>query len=64
MYINLGKIVRIPILLVGLVIVGFGVYKFITAANINQQIASTLVAIFGIQLSWFLIWLTRGEKKQ
>lgn len=63
MYINLGKIIKLPVLLVGLVIVGFGVYKFITAININQQIASTLVAIFGIQLMWFLLWVTKEGKK-
>lgn len=58
MYINLGKIIKLPVLLIGLVIVGFGVYKFIVAVNINQQIASTLVAIFGVQIMWFLLWLT------
>lgn len=63
MYINLGKIIKVPVMLVGLVIVGFGVYKFITAVNINQQIASTLVAIFGIQLMWFLLWATQEKKK-
>ncbi len=62
MYINVGKIIRIPVILTGLVIVGFGVYKFITAVNINQQIASTLVAIFGVQLMWFILWLTQGKK--
>lgn len=62
MYINIGKILRVPILLVGLVIVGFGVYKFVTALNINQQIASTLVALFGVQFTWFLLWVTAGKR--
>jgi hypothetical protein len=62
MYINIGKIIRIPVILTGLVIIGFGVYKFITAVNINQQIASTLVAIFGVQLMWFVLWFTQGKK--
>lgn len=62
MYINVYKLLRVPVILTGLVIVGFGVYKFITALNINQQIASTLVAIFGIQFMWFLLWATRSKK--
>lgn len=61
MYINLGKLLRVPAVLIGLVIVGFGVYKFITALNINQQIASTLVAIFGVQIMWFLLWATKRK---
>lgn len=62
MYIDLGKIAKVPILLIGFAIVGIGVYKFITAININQQIASTLVALFGVQLMWFLVWVTKGKK--
>lgn len=63
MYINIGKIIKVPVILVGLVIVGFGVYKFITALSINQQIASTLVALFGVQIMWFVLWATGGKGK-
>ncbi len=62
MYIDITKILRAPVVVMGLVIVGFGVYKFITAANINQQIASLLVAIFGIQFMWFFLWVTKKGK--
>lgn len=61
MYIDIGKILKLPIILVGLVIVSFGVYKFITALSINQQIASTLVAMFGLQLMWFMLWFMRKK---
>lgn len=63
MYINLTKIIQIGGLVVSLVAIGFGLYKFIVAANINQQIASTLVATFGLQLMWFVLWITAGRKR-
>lgn len=59
MYINVSKILRILSMLSGVVIIGFGVFKFVVAANINQQIASTLVALFGLHLVWFLLWAAR-----
>lgn len=62
MYINVVKIIRVPIILIGFIITGFGVYKFIVALNINQQIASTLVAMFGIEFMWFFLWIFRGKK--
>lgn len=62
MYINIFKILRLPIILIGFITMGFGIYKFIVALNINQQIASTLVAMFGIQFMWFFLWLFRGKK--
>lgn len=62
MYINIFKILRVPIVLIGFIIMGFGIYKFVVALNINQQIASTLVAMFGIQFMWFFLWLFRGKK--
>lgn len=62
MYVDIAKILKIPVILIGLVIVGFGVYKFITALSINQQIASTLVAIFGLQLMWFMLWIMKKGK--
>lgn len=61
MYVDIVKILKVPVVLVGLVIVGFGVYKFITALNINQQIASTLVAMFGLQLMWFMLWVMKKK---
>lgn len=61
MYIDIIKILKVPVVLVGLVIVGFGVYKFITALNINQQTASTLVAMFGLQLMWFMLWVMKKK---
>lgn len=61
MYIDIAKILKIPVIIVGLVIVGFGVYKFITALSINQQMASALVSIFGLQLTWFMLWLMRKK---
>lgn len=45
-------------MVVAAIIIGFGLYKFIVAANINQQIASTLVALFGLHLMWFGLWIT------
>lgn len=62
MYLNLTKIIQIGGIVVSLVAIIFGVYKFIVASNINQQIASTLVAMFGLQLMWFVIWVTKGKK--
>lgn len=61
MYIDIAKIIKVPVILIGLVVVGFGIYKFVTALNINQQIASTLVAIFGLQLTWFMLWMIRRK---
>ncbi len=61
MYIDIGKILKLPVIIIGLVIIGFGVYKFITALSINQQIASTLVAMFGLQLMWFMLWFMRKK---
>lgn len=62
MYIDLVKILKVPVVIVGLIIVGFGVFKFITALNINQQIASSLVGIFGIQFMWCFLWVTKKDK--
>ena len=64
MYINLNKIVGYIGIGVALVIIAFGVYKFIVAININQQIASTLVAIFGLQLGWLTLWVNQRGKTQ
>lgn len=61
MYVDIAKILKVPVVLIGLVIVGFGVYKFITALNINQQIASTLVSMFGLQLMWFMLWVMKKK---
>lgn len=44
---------------VALAIIAFGVYKFIVANNINQQIASALVGIFGLQLISLMLWIIR-----
>jgi len=59
MYINLTKILSYVGIGVAFVIIAFGVYKFIVAININQQIASSLVAIFGLQLMSLLVWIIR-----
>lgn len=59
MYINLTAFIKLGGVMAALVICGFGVFKFATAQNINQQIASTLVAMFGLQLGWFLMWVSR-----
>lgn len=61
MYISIFKIIRLPGIILGILPIGFGVYKFIVAPNINQQIAATLVAIFGLQLVWFILWSTKGK---
>lgn len=50
MYIGVGA---------ALAITAFGVYKFIVALNINQQIASALVGIFGLQLMSLVLWIIR-----
>lgn len=59
MYINLTKLIKYAGIAVPAAIIAFGLYKFATANNINQQIASTLVAMFGLQLGWFVLWLIR-----
>ncbi len=59
MYLNLGVILRVIGATVGLIIVGLGIYKFVVASNINQQIASSLMALFGLQLAWFILWVTK-----
>lgn len=59
MYINLAKMMRIPGIILGIVLIGFGVYGYGWASpTINQQIASALIAIFGLQFMWFVCWIT------
>lgn len=59
MYINLGKILKIASLVAGVIILAFGVIRFIFGTNLQLQSASALVAIFGLQLIWFILWLGR-----
>lgn len=62
MYINIGKLLRFPLLLIAVIILGFGIYQFFQSGftgTINQQIAATLVSIFGLQLLWFALWLAK-----
>lgn len=58
MYLDLTKLIKLGGVAAAFIIVGFGAFKFVTAQNINQQIASALVAIFGLQLAWFVSWLS------
>lgn len=63
MYINIGKLLRLPVLIISFIVLGFGIFKFFEAGfngTINQQIASTLVSMFGLQLLWFSLWI--GKK--
>ncbi len=59
MYINIVKILQIIGLIVGLAILAYGIYSTIMATNAQLQIAAILFALFGLQLAWFVLWLTR-----
>jgi len=71
MYINLRKVSRIIGFILALLVLVFGVLTFVIAISIQEQIASALVAIFGLHLMWFILWVTkpryekeaRNEKK-
>lgn len=59
MYINIVKILQIIGLIVGLTILGYGIYSTVMATNAQLQIAAILFAIFGLQLIWFILWITK-----
>ena len=71
MYINLRKVSRIIGFILALLVLVFGVLTFVIAISIQEQITSALVSIFGLQLMWFILWVTkpryekeaRNEKK-
>ena len=64
MYINISKIINVIFIIIGVVILGFGMIRFILSNNLQLQIAASLVAIFGLQFIWFAVWLRRSSSKQ
>jgi len=61
MYLDIKKFGRVLGRIVSLVALGFGVASFSLSLTVQDQIAGTLVAIFGLQLFWFVTWLSRGK---
>lgn len=61
MYLDIKKYGRVVGRLVAIIILIFGVVSFSLSLTVQDQIAGTLVALFGLQLFWFITWLSRGK---
>lgn|GEM_PF-2904247 len=62
MKIDLAQLPRALGLLVGWIFVLFGVMVYVAGGRTaTEQNGGVLVAILGLQLVWFLIWLRRSK---
>lgn len=61
MYLDIKKFGRVLGRIVALAALGFGIVSFSLSLTVQDQIAGTLTAIFGLQLFWFVTWLSRGK---
>jgi ABC-type nickel/cobalt efflux system permease component RcnA len=59
MYINIGKILRRLSIVVGILVLVLGVIIFALSKTATEQSSGTLLALFGLMLLWFTIWLQR-----
>jgi multisubunit Na+/H+ antiporter MnhG subunit len=59
MYINIGKILRRLSIVVGILVLVLGVIIFALSKTATEQSSGTLLALFGLMLLWFIIWLQR-----
>lgn len=61
MYLDIKKYGRVVGRLVAIIILILGVVTFSLSLTTQDQISGTLVALFGLQLLWFITWLARGK---
>lgn len=59
MYVDLGKFFRIAGYLFGAAVLLLGVVLVVASKTADEQSAGTLTAIFGLLLTWFVVWLGR-----
>lgn len=61
MYINVKKILKTIGLLLSLGILAFGVISYGISLSVQQQIVGVLTAVFGLQLTWLILWVTKEK---
>lgn len=59
MYLNVKKIGQALGLVIGCAMVLFGIVSYAVSVTVQVQISSVLVAMFGLQVVWLIIWLGR-----
>ena len=59
MYVDLGKLMRVAGFFVAGVIILLGVVVVFASKTADEQSSGTLMALFGLMLTWFIIWLGR-----
>jgi hypothetical protein len=55
------KAVRVMSYIAGAGVLGIGVLLMFTSQTTDEQTVSTLVAIFGLLLVWFIAWTGRKQ---
>lgn len=62
MYINFKKMIKILGLILSAAVLVFGIFSYIISLSAQQQTVGVLTSIFGLQLAWFVSWVTEEKK--
>lgn len=61
MYIDFKKIIKIFGLILATAVLVFGIFSYIISLSAQQQTVGVLTSIFGLQLVWFISWITKEK---
>lgn len=62
MYIDIFKVLRVFLYLLGVFAISVGLFLFVLSKTPQEQLVGIATAQFGLVVVWFIAWLGRGSK--
>lgn len=63
MYIDFKKMAKKAGVIVGGIVIGYGVISFLFLPTTGQQSLAVQLAIFGLLIVWFSLWVSKKDHK-